>query len=255
MNNLHFSFSDNGWFAHPFAAAANQALVEVVTIRLDVDPDAVRAALSLLSDDERQRTRRFAFDCDRRRFAVTRSRLRCLLGERLNVRPERVGLVYGKYGKPALSPCLASANLHFNVAHAEDVAVVAFAHGRSVGIDIEAVRDFRDADDIAEHFFSRREYESYRALERCQRPQGFFNCWTRKEAFVKALGDGLEHPLSTFDVSLTAGDTTEILQVQNETGATSRWMLRSFATGQNMVGAVVAGEWDGKRSAAETFAA
>jgi 4'-phosphopantetheinyl transferase len=245
MNNLNFSFSDRGLLSPASGASGNTALVEVLTIRLDVEPEAVRAALSLLSEAEQQRARRFAFDCDRRRFAVTRSRLRRLLGERLSVRPESVSLVYGKYGKPALSPCFASANLHFNVSHAEDVAAFAFAHGRPVGIDIEAVRDFRDADDIAERCFSSQEYASYRALARCQRPLGFFNCWTRKEAFVKALGDGLGHSFSSFDVSLAPGEITEILHSESAAGEGRRWTLRSFSSGQNIVGAVVAGEWSG----------
>ena len=83
----------------------------------------------------------------------------------MNIPPESVELVYGAHGKPALAPAHAAAGLRFNVSHSQDVAVVAFARGREIGIDVEAVRSIPDADDIAARFFSRRENETYRALD------------------------------------------------------------------------------------------
>src|SRR5207248_9208731 len=84
----------------------------------------------------------------------------------------------------------------------KDVAVYALSSRREVGVDVEAVRTLPDADDVAARWFSPREYATYRALEPGDRALGFFQCWTRKEAFIKALGDGLFHPLDRFDVSL-----------------------------------------------------
>src|SRR5882762_6766568 len=176
---------------------------EIVVFRLDMEPEAVRVSAALLSDAERQRASRFAFDHDCRRFIAARAQLRRLLAARLEVRPESVELVYGPRGKPALSRRFEDSDLRFNVSHCEDVAVYAFALGREIGIDVEAIGVIRDADDIAARFFSSCEYEAYCALDRCDRPLGFFSCWTRKEAFIKALGEGIYYPLDRFDVSLT----------------------------------------------------
>lgn len=176
--------------------------IEVVVARLDPRPEAVRALRAWLSDSERQRARRFRFDRDRRRFIVARARLRQLLAARLRTRPEAIEFVYGKHGKPALAPRFADTGWRFNVSHCNEVAVYAFSRGGEIGIDVEAIRAVREADGIAARFFSRRENEAYLALAPRDKPLGFFNCWTRKEAFVKALGDGLSMPLDQFDVSL-----------------------------------------------------
>ena len=214
--------------------------IEVVVIRLAIGPAAVRASAVLLSDAERQRASRFVFDRDAHRFIVARARLRQLLAVRLGVRPESVELVYGARGKPALALPEADSDLRFNVSHRDEVAVYAFSFGREVGIDVEAVRMIRDADAIAARSFSRRENEAYRALDPRDRLLGFFNCWTRKEAFVKALGDGLSLPLDRFEVSLAPGEPARILRVGHTPGADCGWRLASFSPAPGFVGAVVA---------------
>jgi 4'-phosphopantetheinyl transferase len=213
--------------------------IEVVMARLDVGPDAVRAAAALLSDAERHRAGRFAFDRERRRFVVARSRLRQLLGARLGVRPDAVELVYGKRGKPALARRFADWDLRFNLSHCDDVAVYALSHGREIGVDVEAVRVVPDADAIAARMFSRGENEVYRSVDPRDKPLAFFNCWTRKEAFIKALGDGLYHPLDRFDVSLAPGDPARILRVESTTGDDCGWTLHGFRPGPGLIGAIV----------------
>jgi 4'-phosphopantetheinyl transferase len=215
--------------------------VEVVATRLDAAPELVGELHALLSDQEKRRASRRAFGRDRRRFIVARGRLRQLLGARLGVRPESVELAYGAHGKPALAPRFADADLRFNVSHCDDVAayVVAFGEGREIGIDIEAVRVMSDAVDLAARFFSDAERAAYRALEPPDRPLGFFNCWTRKEAFIKALGDGLSHPLNRFDVSLTPGEPARILRVGDASGERCGWRMMSFSPAPGFVGAVV----------------
>ena len=212
---------------------------EIVVFRLDMEPEAVRVSAALLSDAERQRASRFAFDHDCRRFIAARAQLRRLLAARLEVRPESVELVYGPRGKPALSRRFADSDLRFNVSHCEDVAVYAFALGREIGIDVEAIGVIRDADDIAARFFSSCEYEAYCALDRCDRPLGFFSCWTRKEAFIKALGEGIYYPLDRFDVSLTPGEPANILRVESTPGEDCEWTLHSFVPEPGFIGAVV----------------
>ncbi|HYN13257.1 MAG TPA: 4'-phosphopantetheinyl transferase superfamily protein [Burkholderiales bacterium] len=196
--------------------------IEVVVTRLDPGPEAVRALSTWLSDAERQRARRFRFDRDRRRFIVARARLRMLLAARCRTRPEAIEFVYRRNGKPALAPRFADTGWRFNLSHCDDAAVYAFSRGREIGIDVEAIRAVREADDIAARFFSRRENEAYLALAPRDKPLGFFNCWTRKEAFVKALGDGLSMPLDQFDVSL----------------APAGWRLHSFSPLPGFIAAV-----------------
>jgi len=199
----------------------------------------IRAAGVLLSAGERQRAARFAFDRDRRRYIAARALLRRLLGERLGERPEAIEFVYGRRGKPALAPRFAGSGLHFNLSHCDDVAVYAFARAREVGVDIEKVRPIPDADEIAKRFFSRRENLAYRALAAADRGPGFFNCWTRKEAFIKALGHGLHLPLGSFDVSLAPGEPARILRVGPRRGDDCGWRLASLQPAPGLTGAVV----------------
>ena len=226
--------------ASPPETVERDDAIEVVVTCLAMGPAAVRASAVLLSDAERQRASRFVFDRDAHRFIVARARLRQLLAARLGVRPESVELVYGAHGKPALAFPGADSDLRFNVSHRDDVAVYALAFGREVGIDVEAVRTIRDADAIAARSFSHRENEAYRDLDPRDKLLGFYNCWTRKEAFVKALGDGLSHRLDRFDVSLAPSEPAMILRVDQTPGDSCSWRLESFSPAPGFVGAVVA---------------
>lgn len=205
--------------------------VELVRVRLDAEPGATDKLAQCLSDTERDRAGRFVFEGDRRRFIVGRAQLRHLLASRLGTWPNLVELDYGPRGKPRLSGGYAGADLRFNVSHCGDVALYAFADGREIGIDVEAVRELRDADAIAASFFSPRENEAYLALEPRERPLGFFRCWTRKEAFIKALGDGLHFPLDAFDVSLAPGERARILRVGDVAGSACGWTLHDVDLG------------------------
>jgi 4'-phosphopantetheinyl transferase len=216
--------------------------VEVIVTRLDVRSEALRAGAAVLSDEEQDRARRFVFDRDRQRFVVARGVLRGLLAARLGVRPQAVELVYGGRGKPALAPRLAASGLRFNVSHCEDVAVYAFSSAGDVGVDVEAVRTMPDADDVATRVFSDRENAAYRALDPRDRPLGFFQCWTRKEAFIKALGHGMYYPLDRFDVSLAPGEPAELLRVEQSPEDRRRWRMTGFFPVPGFVAAVVAEE-------------
>lgn len=213
--------------------------IEILAARLDVESEVIPELLPLLDNAERDRASRFVFERDRFRFIVGRARLRQALSARLNVRPEAVQLVCGKRGKPALARPFASSNLQFNVSHSGDLAVYAFAYGHQIGVDVEAVRMLGDADGIAARFFSPRENEAYLALDAADRPLGFFNCWTRKEAFIKALGDGLYHPLDSFDVSLAPAESASILRIGDILGDQCGWRLYSFVPLSGYVGAIV----------------
>jgi 4'-phosphopantetheinyl transferase len=213
--------------------------IEVVVLGLDVTPDAFHASAGMLSGAERDRASRFAFDSDRRRFTVARAGLRTLLGARLGVTPEAVELAYGRNGKPALANEQADSELRFNVSHSGDVAAYAFSFGRDIGIDVENIREIVNADNIAARFFSARENESYHTLAPIDKALGFLNCWTRKEAFIKALGDGLTYSLRDFDVSLLPHEPAEIRRVGDIPGAECGWGLRAISPASGFVGACV----------------
>ncbi len=226
------------WVPELRTCFSNQS-VEVLVARLDGGPEIIPTLVKLLDNAERHRASRFVFERDRFRFIVGRARLRQLLSARLGVRPEVVEFAYGKRGKPALASAYADSNLRFNVSHSEDVAVYAFTYGREIGVDVEAIRPLTDADDIASRFFSRYEYEIYLALDACDRPLGFFNCWTRKEAFIKALGDGLYYPLDSFDVTLAPGEPAKILRVKDTPGDECGWCLDGFSPARGFIATVV----------------
>ena len=213
--------------------------IECMVARLDVRPEIIPALVELLDDAERDRANRFVFKRDRFRYIVGRARLRQGLSARLGLRPEAVELVYGKRGKPMLASQFASLDLRFNLSHSEDIAIYAFSVGREIGIDVEAVRMVPDADAIAARFFSPREYEAYLNLNLRDRAQGFFNCWTRKEAFIKALGDGLYYPLDRFDVSLAPGEPAKILRVEKTPGDHCGWRVENLSPAPGFVAAVV----------------
>lgn len=216
--------------------------VEIVMVRLDAGAGRVRVLSGLLSEDERRRLSHFAFDRDRRRFAVARGTLREILAERLSADPAAITFEYGRHGKPALGQPFSSSGVRFNVAHTDDIAVFALTHEREVGVDVESVRAMPDADLVAEHFFSEAETAVFRRLAPSDRLAGFYACWTRKEAFIKARGDGLHFPLHEFDVSLDPAKPPRILRVGQTPGGQCGWSLQSFSALPGVAGAVVVGE-------------
>jgi 4'-phosphopantetheinyl transferase len=190
---------------------------EVVVARLDAPADEVRALLASLSPDEKARAHRFRFEHLRRRFVVARGRLRQLLGALLGSKPDAVELAYGANGKPRTL----DNRVRFSVSHCEDVALFAFSRDAEVGVDVEAIRPIQEADAIAAQVFSPREKQAYAELAARDKPLGFLQCWTRKEALVKGLGEGLSLPLEQFDIAHAPG-----------------WRLHSFFPLPGFIGAV-----------------
>jgi len=154
-----------------------------------------------LSADEWRRLRRFHFADDARRYAVRRGMLRHLLGSYLHVAPAQIAFVYGPQGKPALPESLSGTNLRFNLSDSGEMAVYAFVVGQEIGVDMEARRDYPDAQQLAQRFFSRDESDWLAAQPADEKSSAFLRCWTCKEAVVKALGDGLMAPLQEFTVA------------------------------------------------------
>jgi 4'-phosphopantetheinyl transferase len=229
------------WDPSPLTASLHHDDVHTWQVSLD-QPDAVVERLTgLLSEDEQGRAHRFHFARDRRRFVVGRGQLRTLLGHYAGIEPCRVQFRYTAHGKPALAQNPAtpySHTLRFNVSHSNELALVVITQGRDVGIDLEHIRKISDVEQLAGRFFSTREHSMLRALPADQRLHGFFNCWTRKEAYVKAVGDGLRLPLDRFDVSLAPGEPVRLLGVDNNPDEASRWSLRELTPAPGYVAAL-----------------
>lgn len=200
---------------------------------------------STLSPEEKARAERFHFAKDRNRFVVARGLLRELLGGYLRHAPEGLEFSYGERGKPALSGAHASSEMCFNLSHSSDMVVYAMAKRRNLGIDLEHIRPNAAGDDIAERYFSALEVSELRSLPPQERVDGFFRCWTRKEAYMKATGMGLHIPLESFAVSLAPGEPAQFLS-----GVDSRWHLAAFHPGEGYAAAVV---YDGAPCSIEYF--
>ena len=203
----------------------------------------------LLSQDERLRADRFHFARDRSHFIHARAVLRALLGRYLDVPAEKVTFRYGRAGKPELSPLSHDTALHFNVSHSHGHLLVAIARNCAVGIDIEMIRPEMDIEAIAERFFSSAETQQLRALTGLDKREGFFNGWTRKEAYLKARGEGIGAGLRRFAVSLIPGKPARLLFDQRDPGAVTRWSIRELPadSGFSAALAVQAADFELKR--------
>lgn len=197
---------------------------------------------SLLSEHERSRAERCASAAHRRRYVISHGALRAVLADYIDVAPEAITYETGAHGKPALSADLrSSAAVEFNLSHSEDIALVAVARARAVGVDVQHWSPHVEHLRLAERFFSPRERDALRALPGSpdQIAAGFFAAWTRKEAYLKATGDGIARGLQHFDVSLSPGERARLLADRLDDGATSRWSMESFEPAPRYSAAVV----------------
>lgn len=187
------------------------AAVEACWTDLDTRAGSAGDLLDLLDDEERARADRFRFERDRRRFIMRRGLLRTLLADRLDCAPKAIRFTHNAFGKPALH----GSDLRFNMSHSHGLALYAVARGAELGCDIERQDERIDIDGTASSLFAPGELGALERLPPGQRHSGFFRCWTRKEAYVKALGQGLSHRLDGFDTS-------------SPDGAVNGWIIQSF---------------------------
>jgi 4'-phosphopantetheinyl transferase len=202
--------------------------VQVWSARLDSLVAFANNLTSFLTEDEQERTRRFRFPHHGQRFAIARGLLRSLLAGYLEIDPSQVVFEYSEKGKPSLGNASSARRVHFNLSHSEDIALFAFTTRGDVGVDVEKLRQNFSPLEIAQRFFSPAEAAALSALPVEQQHEGFFNCWTRKEAFVKALGEGLSLPLHRFDVSLLPGQPAELLATRPDAAERNRWWLSAL---------------------------
>lgn len=215
----------------------------LVAVPLDLPDDMVARFAATLCEAERRRVARFRWLRGRRHYIIAHGRLRELLAERLDIRPEAVALGWDCYGKPGLAGSQADSGWHFNLSYSDGegggLALCALSHGRRIGVDMESVRPLDHAESVARHFFSPREYQSYCHLAPALRPLAFFLCWTRKEALIKATGKGLSQDLADFDVTLAPGLPARLLRLGGLPGERCGWRLESIGPVGDRVAALV----------------
>jgi 4'-phosphopantetheinyl transferase len=213
--------------------------VHVWRVRLDVRGSAFDHLLGVLSDQERDRARRFRFDHLQQHYTIAHGALRVLLGRYLSVAPDRLRFGEGSHGKPQLiMPSGPPAAVRFNLSHSTDLAVVAVAADRDVGVDIEALRPVPEMEEIARRYFSDREAIDLMQSAGDAREQNFFRIWTRKEAFIKAIGEGLSCPLDSFAVSFDRDDEARVIQLRGDADAARAWQLHPFQPALGYAGAL-----------------
>jgi 4'-phosphopantetheinyl transferase len=203
--------------------------------RIDLDEvlSSARRLKVMLSDDESEKAHRFVFAQDRLRYVAGRAALRMILGSYLDICPDRVQFSYGSHGKPEVSG-LAGNQLSFNLTNSGDLVLAAISNGRHIGIDLEKLDPAVQAINIATQWFAQNELASIAAVPMEYRSALFFELWTRKEAFVKALGGGLSIPLNQFDV--TGWRDGFLCRAE---GFQGDWFIRSFVPKPGYIAAVV----------------
>ncbi len=226
------------WPPPPAGWALGHAEVHVWSARLDLPPWYVRQLATTLSDDELARVELCPSEQKKSHVVVARGLLRTLLSSYIDAAPADIRFLYSARGKPALSSSGAAGSLQFNLAHSRGLVLYAVTSGCRIGVDVEWMCSSDKFERIAERFFSARERAMLSALPAVDRRAAFFNCWTRKEAYMKATGEGLARPLHSFSVSLVPGAPPQLLEMEGDAVEAARWSLYSLTPAANFAAAL-----------------
>ena len=226
------------WPFEPNTSILGSNDVHVWCASLDLKPSQLESLYETLAEDERARARRYHAQKDRDHFIVARGRLREILSRYLKISANKIHFCYGAYGKPALASSTDRQPLHFNISHSHGMALYAISLDREVGIDLERVRPGVMKENIAQLFFSPYEVEKLRSLPDDLQQKAFFNCWSRKEAYIKARGEGLHIKPDSFDVSLCPGEPPTLLRSSAGPDESSRWSLYDLNPGKDYAAAI-----------------
>lgn len=234
-NHLH-SMQEIDKAPHQQGFALLEDEIHVWHASLDLPDPQYLNFVKTLSPYEHARAQQFHFASDKRRYIIRVGILRDLISRYLAISPYRLRFQQGIYGKPKLSDPFADA-ICFNMSHSSDVAIYGISRCHEIGVDIEYIRDIPEMEQIFRHLFTEREIDVFCKLPESEKKKAFFNCWTRKEAFIKATGEGLSRSLDTFDVSFIPGERARLLSIdgQSEIG---KWTLYETSPNQNAVAAV-----------------
>lgn len=220
--------SFSAWSPPPPGLDLQTGQVDIWRIKLNLPDGSLELLESTLSAAEAQRAQRFHFPQDRKRFIAAHGCLRKVLAGYLHCEPGKVSFSKGSHGKPGLATRPSQRRLEFNLSHSADFALIAVTWERRIGVDVEQIRPGLATEDIAWRYFSQLEVTELMALYPEQRETAFFQCWTRKEAYIKAQGSGLSLPLESFDVSLTPNDPAILRATRPDLQEAACWTLFSL---------------------------
>jgi 4'-phosphopantetheinyl transferase len=226
------------WLAPPEQLTLPGDEVHIWRASLTRTPSELQSLSSLLAPDETSRAQRIHFERGRASFIVSRGTLRTILAAYLKLNPAQLQFSYSAHGKPVLTDVKGSDGLCFNLSHSHALALYAVSLHREIGVDVEQIRNDFASEGIAGRFFSNAEIAMLRAIPSNERTASFFNCWTLKEAYIKARGEGLSFPLDRFDVSLIPGEQRITLNVHETPFEAARWSLQSLTPGDGYTAAI-----------------
>jgi 4'-phosphopantetheinyl transferase len=245
---------DGSWSPAPSTPTFPVRRVDVWRVHLDeplkAESGATVLSLTVLSPDETARANRFHFEKDRIHFARCRAALRGLLADYLLIPAAEIRFEYQAGGKPYLAVDQNPRALQFNVSHSANMALIAVGSEHRLGVDIERIRDDVDTVSLAERFFSGRERDGLRGLPNSLRVTGFYACWTRKEAFLKATGDGLSFPLGDFSVTTHPNRDPALEEIKGNLEAAKQWSLADLSVAEGYRATVAV---EGAFSSLETY--
>lgn len=226
---------EDSWSHPPGLLELQSHQVDIWRIPLDRYPASAEWADSTLSADESERAARFHFEKDRHRYILAHACLRDILSRYLHCGPKQILFSTNKYGKPEL---LSNQEMDFNLSHSGGYVLIAVTLGHKVGVDVEHFRMNLEHEKIARRFFSQAENQEFSAIPHEQKVVAFFNCWTRKEAYIKAHGLGLSLPLDSFDVSFAPNDPPVLRATRPDPTEARKWTLLSLDVHPEHAGAL-----------------
>jgi 4'-phosphopantetheinyl transferase len=226
------------WPAAPDVLPLTANDAHVWAAPLEVPPEVQTRLAATLSADERERAARFKFENLRHRFITGRGRLREILGRYLNTDPATLEFAYCNHGKPSLASKGPGTEIQFNLAHSSELALFAFTRAGEIGVDVERIRPVKDMEELVARFFSPRETGLFREVAADDRPAAFFNLWTRKEAMLKATGEGIAGSLDSIEVTLLPGEPARVVRIAGDAQSATQWSLRELSPAEGFVGAV-----------------
>jgi len=214
------------------------AKVHVWHASLEQPAEVVQRLEAVLSNDERQHAEQFRYQEHRQSFVVSRGILRNLLSHYSNIQPKQIQFKYTLTGKPFLANGEETQNISFNLSHTGLLVLYAFSWGRQVGIDVECIRPVKEIGQIAIRIFSPKEYKRFQRISKEARERAFYNCLTRKEAFLKARGDGIYFPPQEVEVSFEQGSPASLFSVAGSIEEAKKWSMHDIKTLDGYVAAL-----------------
>lgn len=209
----------------------NQNEIHIYCTRTDLNENELNSFRKVLSEDENTKAERYKFSYLKNNYTACRGFLREILSGYTGINPSYIKFSYSEFGKPFLK----DSNIRFNVSHSGDTGIIAVNLENELGIDIELIREVQDLISLSERFFSKLEITELLKTDSGKLTDSFFYCWTRKEAFIKAVGTGLQYPLNSFSVSVTGDADPEITEIANDFTEARKWKLYNIVTAHNYI--------------------